>query len=53
MPAARRLKSGTSEPNSFCTRFGLMIVSAKNPITTLGTLASVSRIGFSQRRARG
>ena len=30
-----------------------MIVSAKNPITTLGTLASVSRIGFSQRRARG
>ena len=52
IPAASRLNERAPE-NSFCTRSGLMTLSAKNPITTLGTLASVSRIGFSDRRGRG
>ena len=40
-------------PKRSCTMTGLITVSAKNPITTLGIPASVSRIGFSFRRAPG
>jgi hypothetical protein len=39
------LNSGTSLPKKRCTTSGLMKRRAKNAITTLGTEASVSRIG--------
>jgi hypothetical protein len=52
MPAAVMLKMGTSEPKKRCTTSGLMKRSAKNAMTTLGTEASVSRIGFRKRRDR-
>ena len=48
-PAAAMLKIGA--PNGWI-RFGLMTVSAKNPSTTLGMEARISRIGLSQRRTR-
>jgi hypothetical protein len=36
-----------------CTTFGLIHVRAKNPSTTLGMPARISRIGLMIRRVRG
>jgi hypothetical protein len=52
IPAAAMVKSGVWPEQSGSTIVGLMTVSAKKPRTTLGIPASVSRIGFSVRRAR-
>ena len=50
-PAASRLNVPALE-NSFFTKSGLITLSAKKPMTTLGTPASVSMIGFRIRRSR-
>ena len=51
-PAARKLKV-PADVKIFRTRSGLITCSAKYPRTTLGMLASVSRIGLRVRRVRG